>query len=170
MDRMPKTLWIGVGLVAVSLLGTVALGAFARRAHAGRPHASNERSMGGRLEGRDGPGRPGRRYGYGRGPGFGGAIPAVEGARAVQITTTDNGCAPGEISVKVGETVTVRFVNTSTGERALIIPGQGILVEARAGQTVLTGLRTDRAGEFRFGCRAPGTRPAPPAGRILVTP
>jgi hypothetical protein len=167
---MPKTLWIGVVLVVISLLGTVALGTVARRAHAGRPYHRGESSMGGPLEGRDAVHRPGRRYGYGMGRGLAGAIPPVEGARAVQITTTDAGCAPAEISVKVGETVTVRFVNASNGERTLIIPGQGILVEARAGQTVLTGLRTDRAGEFRFGCRAPGTRPAPPAGRILVAP
>jgi heme/copper-type cytochrome/quinol oxidase subunit 2 len=170
MESTPKTLWIGIALVTVSLLGTVTLGALVRRAHAGRPFGDRERAMRGRVEGSyDGYG-PGQRYGYRMGRGFGGAIPPVEGARAVQITTTETGCAPGEISVKVEETVTVRFVNASNGERALIIPEQRILIQAGAGQTVLTGLRTDRAGEYRFGCRAPGTRPAAPAGRIVVTP
>jgi hypothetical protein len=170
MDSKSKTLWAGVALVAVGVLGMMALGAFAVRAHTARSYGYGGRPMPDRFEGRyDGYG-PGARYGYRAGRGFGGALPPVEGARAVQITTTDAGCAPAEVNVKVGETVTVRFVNTSDGARALIIPGQRILIEAGAGQTVMTGLRTDRPGEFRFGCRAPGTRPAASAGRIVIAP
>jgi hypothetical protein len=170
MDNAPKTLWVGTALVAAGLLGMVALGAFAWRAHGPRPMGFRDRPMRDRVEGRYDGYRPGTGYGYRMGRGFGGAIPPVEGARAVQITTTGTGCSPTQVNVKVGETVTVRFVNSSDGERALIIPGQRILIQAQAGQTVLTGLRTDRAGEYPFGCRAPGTAPSAPAGRIAITP
>ena len=170
MKTMPKTFWIGVSLMAVGLVAMMALGAFAWRAHAaGHLGYAAHPMLDGREGGYDGYGPRGR-YGVRTGRGVGGAIPPVEGARAVQIMTTDAGCSPDTVNVKVGETVTVRFVNAGDTERALIIPGMRILIRARAGQTVLTGLRTDRAAEYRFGCPAPGTRDSGPVGRISVAP
>ena len=110
-------------------------------------------------------------WGPGRGPGAGGQVlPPVAGARTIDVVATDFSFKPSEISVKVGEVANLRLVNQGVTVHDLVVPAQGIWLVVPAGQSVTTGFRTDRAGQYEFFCSVPGHIEAGMTGKIVVTP
>lgn len=95
--------------------------------------------------------------------------PTATGTRTVTIESTEFGFSPDMISLTQGEEVSLRLVNAGVVEHNIDIPSLGVLVTARAGETVETSFVVpgpDLAGDFR--CSLPGHTEAGMAGTITI--
>ncbi len=105
---------------------------------------------------------------------FGHLIPRgpapVAGARTVEITLSDFAFSPRVITVRVGEPLNLRLVNTGEAMHDYTVPAQGIHRAAKPDAAVTLGLRTDRPGEFEVYCSVTGHRELGMVGRIMVQP
>ncbi|OFX29312.1 MAG: hypothetical protein A2Z07_08965 [Armatimonadetes bacterium RBG_16_67_12] len=107
---------------------------------------------------------------FGPWSGQGRVLPPVAGARTIDIAATDFAFKPSEITVKAGEAVNIRLVNQGTVVHDLMLPGFGIHFLAPVGQSVTTGFRADRPGQYVFFCGIPGHREAGMTGKVIVAP
>ena len=161
---MDNRLRLGVILIAIGLAGLLFLGGISGGAPGGpgwrRHHGPMMRGFGG----------PHMYRPWGR-PGAGPQqLPPVAGARTIDIVATDFSSKPAEVSVKVGEVVNLRLINQGVTVHDIVVPAQGIWIVTPAGQSVASGIRFDRPGEYEFFCSVPGHREAGMIGRIVVTP
>lgn len=157
---MRNRLRVGVVLIVVGLVGLLVLGATGW----GGPWAHRGDGPMMRQFGR----RPMSGYSW-RGSG-GTPMPPIAGARTVEIVATESSFTPSEMTAKVGEAFNLQLVNRGSTARALVIPSLGIRFVAFAGQSVTSGVKVDRPGEYEVFSGRPGRRGAGMIGRIIVTP
>jgi len=151
---------VGVALVVIGFVGLLVLG-----------------TMGwGGPDGRWGHGPMMR--GYGRHPMFGYPwpggrglqLPPVAGARTIEIVATDFSFKPAEVTVKAGEVVNLQLVNQGVAAHDLVVPSLGLWLAVPPGQSLTSGMKFDRPGEYELFCSVPGHREVGMIGRIIVTP
>lgn len=106
---------------------------------------------------------------FGPGSGQGRVLPPFAGARTIEIVARDFTYNPSEITVRAGEAVNIRVVNQGTVVHDLMIPGIGIHFMVPVGQSVTSGFKVNRPGEYEFFCGIPGHREAGMIGKITVT-
>lgn len=99
-----------------------------------------------------------------------GVLPPIAGARTIEIVATDFAYDPSEITLKAGETVNIRLVNRGTLVHDLMLPGFRMHLLAAPGQSITSGIRASRPGEYVFFCGVPGHREAGMIGKIIVVP
>jgi hypothetical protein len=112
-------------------------------------------------------GAPGRGWPGGTGSRV---LPLAENARTIDITMAETTCEPAQVALKTGERAALRFVNRANEARYLVVRGQGIWIVTQPGESVISGIRTDRQGEYAFFCGAIGQRGTATSGRITVGP
>lgn len=126
----------------------------------------------------------------------GGAAPASAGGRTIDVNMSEFAFTPATISLKAGETVTLRFKNTGTVEHefmagrqpmtgagymddwlAMAKPstagggmdhkGAGVRVKPKETVSLLLTVPAEK-GEFQFGCFVPGHHEAGMKGTLVV--
>jgi uncharacterized cupredoxin-like copper-binding protein len=161
METTRTSLIAGIILIAVGVAGLFFTGGAGRW---GGESGSWERFHGPMMRGFGG------HHVFGPGSGQSRVLPPVAGARTIEIVATDFAFQPSEITVKAGEVTNIRLVNRGTVAHDLMLPGFGIHFLGPVGQSVTTGFRADRPGEYVFLCGIPGHREAGMTGKVIVTP
>jgi plastocyanin len=95
--------------------------------------------------------------------------PVVPGARRIEVAATSFAFDPEEITVKVGEDVTIVLTSDDL-LHDFTVDGLDAHVAADAGETAEGGLRADKPGRYTYSCTVDGHRKAGMQGTLVVEP
>lgn len=97
------------------------------------------------------------------------ADPPVSGAPEVAIEAGDLWFDPARIEVEAGTTTNLVLENTGQVFHDLSIPDLDVHLEAGAGETAATALRSPDEGRYEFLCTVPGHAAGGMRGELVVT-
>lgn len=94
----------------------------------------------------------------------------IGGASEVEVTASDFGFAPAEITIEAGVPINLTLLNTGEVAHDLVITDLGVRIAAGPGQRATTGLEIAQAGSYQFLCSYPGHAAAGMTGTLNVGP
>jgi plastocyanin len=139
---------IGILLIVVAAAG--AAGQTSVHRHSPRPGTPRR------------PTRP-RRDLHGRAP------PPLSGAPELTIEAGDLWFEPAGAEIEAGSTTDLVLANTGQAFHDLSIPELTVHLEAGAGETASTALRSSEAGRYEFSCTVPGHAAGGMRGELVVS-
>jgi plastocyanin len=89
---------------------------------------------------------------------------------AVTLRAQDIKFDPTTIHAKVGQPVTLTYINEGTIDHSLIITGFVEAQKIRSGQTLEFAFTPEEAGQYRYVCHLPGHELAGMVGTLVVDP
>jgi uncharacterized cupredoxin-like copper-binding protein len=97
------------------------------------------------------------------------ADPPAPGAPGLRIEAGDLWFEPDRVELQAGSTTNLSLENTGRVFHDLSIPDLSIHLEAGAGETASTALRSPEAGSYGFRCTVRGHAAAGMRGELVVT-
>jgi uncharacterized cupredoxin-like copper-binding protein len=97
------------------------------------------------------------------------ASPPDPGGSDVVVEAGDMWFAPERVEIEAGMTTNLILDNTGRVFHDLSIPDLGVRLEAGAGETASTAIRSPEAGSYGFLCTVPGHASAGMTGQLVVT-
>lgn len=94
----------------------------------------------------------------------------IDGAIEEEVTATEFGFSPDELTVAVGEPFNLSVINAGDLPHDLVIPDLGVRIDVRPDGRVSAGLEVDEVGSYRFLCSYPGHAEAGMTGMLTVSP
>lgn len=93
----------------------------------------------------------------------------VEGAGEVEVEAGDLWFDPETVSVRVGEPVNLRLVNSGEAFHDLTVPAADVVLAAEPGEQAVGAIEFAEPGRYEFSCSVPGHAQGGMRGTIVVT-